>query len=178
MDAVDNDLADNEETPTRVFDEQLKPVNETNFQEKDVDPDGYKSKNICASLYESSNLQEIVDKCSYLTREQQTHLLHLLSTFPKLFDGELKTFNGPPIHLELIDHPTPVCSRAYPVPRSQLPVFKNELDRLVKIGVLEHAKWSKWIAGTFIVPKKDGHVRWITDFCGLNRSLKQHVYPL
>ena len=82
LDAVDNDLADNEETPTRVFDEQLKPVNETNYQEKDVDPDGYKSKNIRASLYESSNLQEIVDKCSYLTREQQTNLLHLLSKFP------------------------------------------------------------------------------------------------
>ena len=178
LDAVDNDLANNEETPTRLFDEQLKPVNETNYQEKDVDPDGYKSKNIRASLYESSNLQEIVDKCSYLTREQQTDLLHLLSKFPGLFDGELKTFKGPPIHLELIDHPTPVRSRAYPVPRSQLPVFKNELDRLVKIGVLERAKWSEWIAGTFIVPKKDGRVRWSTDFRGLNRSLKRHVYPL
>ena len=106
------------------------------------------------------------------------HLLHLLSKFPELFDGELETFNGPPIHLELIDHPTPVRSQAYPVPRSQLPVFKNELDHLVKIGVLEHAKWSKWIAGTFIVPKKDGCMQWITDFRELNRSLKWHVYLL
>ena len=83
--------------------------------------------------YESSKLQEIMDKCSYLTRDQQTNLLHLLSKFPKLFDGELKTFKGPPIHLSLIDHPTPVCSQAYPVPRSQLPVFKNELDPLMKL---------------------------------------------
>ena len=79
LDAVDSNLADNEETPTRVSDEELQPVNETNYQEKDVDPDGYKSKTIHASLYESSNLQEIMDKCSYLTQEQQTHLLHLLS---------------------------------------------------------------------------------------------------
>ena len=117
-----------------------------------------------------------MDKCSYLTREQQTNVLHLLSKFPKLFDGELKPFKGPPIHLGLIDHPTPVRSRAYPVPRSQLPVFKNELDRLVKIGVLERAKLSEWIPGTFIVPKMDGRVRWITDFRGFNRSLKWRVY--
>ena len=59
-----------------------------------------------------------------------------------------------------------------------MPVFKNELDHLVKIGVLERAKRSEWIAGTFIVPKKDGRMWWITDFRGLNRSLKQRVYPL
>ena len=176
--AVDSDLADNEENPTRASDEQLQPVNETNYQEKDVDPERYKSKNIRASLYKSSNLQEIVDKCSYLTGEQQTHLLQLLSKFPKLFDGELKTFNGPPIHLELIDNPTPVRSQAYPIPSSQLPVFKNELDCLVNIGVMECAKHSEWIAGTFIVPKKDGRMRCITDFRGLNKSLKQHVYLL
>ena len=43
---------------------------------------------------------------------------------------------------------------------------------------MEHAKCSEWIAGTFIVPKKDGRVQWTTDFRGLNKSLKQHVYPL
>ena len=37
-------------------------------------------------------------------------------------------------------------------------VFKEELNCLVEIGVLEPAKCSEWIAGTFIVPKKDGHV--------------------
>ena len=52
------------------------------------------------------------------------------------------------------------------------------MDRLVRIGVLERAKCSEWIAGTFITAKKDGRVRWITDFRGLNRSLKRRVYPL
>ena len=125
-------------------------------------------------MYERSDLHEIVDKCTYLTAAQQHQLFQLLSKFPKLFDGELKTFNGPPIHLELIDNPTP----AYPIPRSQLKVFKQELDRLVRIGVLERAKRSEWIARTFITAKKDGRVRWITDFRGLNRSLKRRVYPL
>ena len=43
-------------------------------------------------------------------------------------------------------------------------VFKEELNRLMKIGVLKPTKCSEWIAGTFIVPKKDGRVRWITNF--------------
>ena len=178
LDAVDNDLVGNDETLNRVSDTTPHQVNETNYQEKDVDPDGYKSKTICASLYERSDLQENVDKCTYLTQSQQQQLFQLLSKFPKLFDGELKTFNGPPIHLELIDNPTPVRSWAYPIPRSQLQVFKQELDRLVRIGVVERAKHSEWIAGTFITAKKDGRVRWITDFRGINRSLKRHVYPL
>ena len=178
LDAVDNDLVGNDETLTRVSDTTPHQVNETNYQEKDVDPDSYKFKTIRASLYERSDLQEIVDKCTYLTAAQQHQLFQLLSKFPKLFDGKLKTFNGPPIHLELIDNPTPVRSRAYPIPCSQLKVFKQELDRLVRIGVLERARRSEWIAGTFITAKKDGPVRWITDFRGLNRSLKRRVYPL
>ena len=57
-------------------------------------------------------------------------------------------------------------------------VFKEKLNRSVKIGVLEPTKCSEWIAGTFIVPKKDGCVRWITDSQGLNKYLKRKVYLL
>ena len=178
LDAVDNDLVGNDETLTQVSDTTSHQVNETNYQEQDIGPDGYKSKTICASLYERSNLQEIVDKCTNLTQDQQHQLFQLLSKFPKLFDNKLKTFHGPPIHLELIDNPTPVHSRAYPIPCSQLQVFRQELDRLVRIGVLERAKCSEWIAGTFITAKKDGRVRWMTDFRGLKQSLKRCVYLL
>ena len=91
LDAVDNDLVGNDETLNRVSDTTPHQVNETNYQEKDVDPDSYKSKTIRASLYEQSDLQEIVDKCTYLTQSQQQQLFQLLSKFPRLFDGKLKT---------------------------------------------------------------------------------------
>ena len=57
-------------------------------------------------------------------------------------------------------------------------MFKEEINRLISIGVIEKARRSEWIAGTFIVPKKDGRVWWITDFQGLNKSLKRKAYPL
>ena len=64
------------------------------------------------------------------------------------------------------------------MPTSHLTVFKAELQRLLQIGVIEKATQSEWIVGTFIVPKNDGRVRWITDFRGLNKSLWCKVYPL
>ena len=66
----------------------------------------------------------------------------------------LKTFKGPPVHLQLIENPMPVSQRPYSVPTSHLTIFKAELQRLLQIGVIEKAARSEWIAGTFIVPKK------------------------
>ena len=56
-------------------------------------------------------------------------------------------------------------------------MFKEELNHLISIGIIEKTCCSEWIAGTFIVPKKDGRVQWITDFRGLNKSLWRKVYP-
>ena len=78
----------------------------------------------------------------------------------------------------MITNPKPIRPQPYSVPTSHLTVFKAELQRLLKIGVIEKATQSEWIVGTFIVPKKDRHVCWITDFSGLNKSLCHKVYPL
>ena len=93
-----------------------------------------------------------MDKCTYLLLQ----LYHLLQKFQKLFDGQLKTFKGPTVHLQLIENPKPICRRPYSVPTSHLTVFKAELHHLLEIGVIEKATRSEWIAGTFIVPKKMG----------------------
>jgi len=57
-------------------------------------------------------------------------------------------------------------------------VFKDELDRLCKKGVLKPCGPSEWLLPSFLIPKKDGYVSWITDFCELNKVIKRRVYNL
>ena len=37
---------------------------------------------------------------------------------------------------------------------------------------------SEWAAPAFIIAKKDGQVRFISDFCNLNKQIKCTPYPL
>ena len=172
LEAIDGGLENNDSTFV------LDQPSDLHYQANNANPEGYKSRTISTSLYEPADLQDIVNKCTYLLPHQRQQLYQMLQKFHKLFDGQLKTFKGPPVHLQLIENPKPVRRRPYLVPTSHLTVFKAELQRLLEIGVIEKAARSEWIAGTFIVPKKDGRVHWITDFRGLNKSLRCKVYPL
>ena len=172
LDAIDGGLDNNDSTFV------LDQPSDLHYQASKASTDGYKSKTISTSLYEPANLQDIMDKCNYLLPQQRQQLYSMLQKFHKLFDGQLKTFKGPPVHLQLIKNPKPIHRGPYSVPTSHLTVFKAELQQLLKIGVIEKAAQSEWVAGTFIVPKKDGCVHWITDFRDLNKSLCRKVYPL
>jgi hypothetical protein len=48
----------------------------------------------------------------------------------------------------------------------------------VQIRVLERVIRSKWGAPTFIIPKKDGTVLFISDFRELNKKIVQRLYPI
>ena len=150
------------------------------YGDEEGDPKGlgYKLTQIMEAKYEAIDTDELAQAQKQLTPTQRTDLARLFRKFPQLFDGELRTYPHCQYHLDLQVGSKPVHSHPYGVPFMQCDAFKHMLDHLVKIGVLERSGASQWASSTFIIPKKDGCVRWISDFRALNKCIKRKTYPL
>ena len=128
--------------------------------------------------YAKADMDAEVAQMTHLTPIQQQLLLALLKRHEVLFDGQLGTWKGDPVQIELKEGAVPYHARAFPVPHIHEATMKKDLDRLESIGVLTKVNRSEWAAPTFIVPKKDGRVRFVTDFRKLNKQIKRSPYPL
>ncbi len=82
------------------------------------------------------------------------------------------------VHIDIDPNAKPVYSRPYPVPQIHLKTFKKELNNLDKIGVLAAQQESEWASPSFVIPKKDSRVHWISDLCQLNKVIRCKQYPL
>ena len=133
---------------------------------------------ILDAKYEATNSRRIVKGCTHLDSEKKYALQSLLEKYEKLFDGTLGTFDTCPASLEVKEGSKPVNIRPYSIPVSSREVFKKELDRLVKAGVLKKETDSAWASPSFLMPKKDGSVRFLTDFRQVNQRLVRKPYPL
>ena len=98
----------------------------------------------------------------------------MLQEFEELFDGTLGTWQTPPVHLKLKEGATPYHGKAFPVPHIHKETLKKEVERLEEIGVLKRQTQSEWASPTFIIPKKQGTVRFISDFREVNKRIKRN----
>jgi RNase H-like domain found in reverse transcriptase/Reverse transcriptase (RNA-dependent DNA polymerase) len=69
-------------------------------------------------------------------------------------------------------------AKAFPIPQTYPATLKMEVEQLCKVGVLKQVNQSEWAAPTFIIPKKDGSVRFISDFRKLNKWIKRKPYRI
>jgi len=133
---------------------------------------------ILDAKYNKTDVNDVVKQQSHLTATQKKDLLELLTKHSKLFSGKLGSYPHKKFHIDIDPEATPVHARAYPVPRIHLETFRNELNHLVELGVLQPQGVSEWASPSFIIPKKDGRVRWISDLRQLNKVIKRKQYPL
>jgi hypothetical protein len=128
--------------------------------------------------YKFIDICQVIDQQSHLNMHQKANLLEVLTKHQKMFDGTLGVYPHKKVHIDIDPNVKPVHARPYPVPKVHLQTFKKELDHLVEIGVLAPQGASDWASPTFITPKKDGRVRWVSDLRELNKVVKHKVYPL
>ena len=72
----------------------------------------------------------------------------------------------------------PYHGKAYSIPHAYEQTLKKEVERLIKIGVLEKCSDSEWASPTFIIPKKNGTVRFITDLRQVNKRIVRKPFPI
>jgi len=134
---------------------------------------------ILDAKYEAADLPSIVkEQCNHLNKNEQYKLLELLEEFAELFDGTLGEFNTEPVSLELKEGAKPYHGKAFPVPYVHLETLRKEVQRLCDIGVLEQQPASEWGSPTFIIAKKQGTVRFLTDFREVNKRLVRKPFPI
>jgi len=128
--------------------------------------------------YKKADIDTVIAEQTHLTKAQKNDLHAVLSNHEKLFNGELGLYPHKKVHIYVNQDAIPVHARPYPVPHLHLETFKCELDHLCVIGVLSKQGASEWASPSFIAPKKDGHVRWISDLRALNKVIKRKQYLL
>ena len=129
--------------------------------------------------YEKADLSKIIyDTCNHLTVLQKHNLLRTLLNYKELFDGTLGDWQTEPVSFRLKPGSKPYHGRAFPIPHIHLKTLKKKVERLVKLVVLKKQPSSEWAAPTFIIPKKNKTVRFISDFREVNKRIIRTPYPI
>jgi hypothetical protein len=168
---------DNNNGPNNInlYDE----IHEIEQESKILVSETTKMRKILDSKYEKANIAATVQSWTYLTPAYQEAMKKLLLEYESLFDGQLGVWNVPPVTLQLKPSASAHCAQPFQIPLIHRETTQREIERLVSVGVLRRVEDdSEWLAPTFIVPKKDGTVRIVTDFRVLNSMLKRTPYPI
>jgi hypothetical protein len=89
----------------------------------------------------------------------------------------LGIWNAKPFDIELKPNAKPYhSSRPFLVSKIHETTFKIELECLTKAGFLKKVNQSEWTAPTFLIPKIDAMVQFMSDFRELNKRIKQKPY--
>ena len=132
----------------------------------------YEAIRIQDSAYTKADLTLVISNIKHLNSEEKSQLKALLEKHESLFEGKLGLWDTDPIHLQFEENAKPFYTHAFPIPHIHEATIRKECDRLCTERVIAKDANSEWAAPTFIVPKKEGTIRFITDFRQLNRALK------
>ncbi len=134
---------------------------------------------ILDAKYKRADLQSIARGiCKHLCTNQQKKLLQLLKKYESLFDGTLGDWKTKPVLFQLREGVSPYHGQAFPVPKIHKDTIIKEVERLCKLGVLERQPASEWASQSFIIPKKDRAICFLSNFWEVNKRSVRKPFPI
>ena len=80
--------------------------------------------------------------------------------------------------LQLKEGVSPYHGQAFPVPKVHKETIIKEVERLCQLGVLKRQPASEWALPSFIIPKKDKTVHFLSDFWEVNKRLIRKPFSI
>jgi hypothetical protein len=141
------------------------------------DPTCYASE-ILDTKYEKVSKNDVVHQLTHLHDKQKKDRKVLFKDFTRLFDGTLGVYSHKKFHIDSIPGAKPTHSQPYVIPCIHPEAFKKKLDCLVHLKVQSPQGASKWGSPTFVTPKKDNTVCWVSNLQEFNKVVLHKQYPL
>ena len=136
------------------------------------------------AVYEKMDLLKIVT-CNgiNLAPEQRTQLFQVLIANQAAFQGRKGEYTGGAVRLISKPKAMPWQAKPYPVPLKNREILEGKFQWQCKIKAMrrltpEEFEAREWAFPTFGIPKKNGTIRVIINFCRLNAKLICREYPL
>jgi hypothetical protein len=95
-----------------------------------------------------------------------------------LFDSTLCDWKTKPVSFQLKEGASLYQGQAFPVPKKHKENLIKEVNRLVKLGVLEGPPALEWASPLFIIPKKNKTVSFLSNFGEVSKMLVRKPCPI
>ena len=116
-------------------------------------------KRILDAKYSKADIKTISESSTHLDPQERNKLYTLLKKYECLFDGNLGKWHGKPYDIKLKPDAEPYHGKTFTVLRIHELTFKQELDQLEYLKVINKVNRSQWGAPKFLIPKKESTVR-------------------
>ena len=106
---------------------------------------------------------------------------HLAATQHKKLAAVLEGFGASNVSCVLgvyRDKEQDIYKKAFPCTNKGCPFFKCQIEEVVDLGILECVTVSEWAFPPFMVPKKDGTARFVSNFCLQNDVIRDFLIHL
>ena len=103
---------------------------------------------------------------------------HIMNLFPDLFEG-VGTMENVQVHLDVNPEIETVVQAPKKIPHSMLEPLKDELDRMVKLGVIRKLHINEatdWVHNLVLVRKPNGKLRVCLDPRTINKALHFNIH--